>query len=232
MKQAFESSDTAVFEVLPGDDPQATVATFQRLGTDASGTRLRDRLEGGDRARYEAALTNLGIPAPTFDSFEPWLATMNLSLLTFAKAGFNPDDGVEQVLMGKASAADKAMVGLETMEQQLGFLDTLPMTSQVDWLNETVETLPESETALDEMVTDWAAGEPDKLAALLNEGMDDPLLRDTMLTRRNANWAKWIDARLKTPGTVFLAVGSGHLAGEDSVQKQLELYGVEAVRVE
>ncbi|WP_420605460.1 TraB/GumN family protein [Novosphingopyxis sp.] len=232
VKTAFDSADTAVFEVLPGDDQAATIATFQRLGTDVTGTKLRDRLEGADRTQYEAAMTALGIPSPTFDSFEPWMATMNLSLLTFAKAGFEPDQGVEQVLQAKAKVADKSMIGLETIEEQLGFLDTLPMTSQVQWLNETVDTLPEAETALDEMVTDWAGGEPEKLADLLNEGMSDPELRAAMLTRRNANWAKWIDRRLATPGTVFLAVGSGHLAGEDSVQQQLAQYGVEAKRIE
>ena len=82
------------------------------------------------------------------------------------------------------------------------------------------------------MVSDWAAGEPEKLAELLNEGMNDPVLRKAMLTQRNENWAKWIDHRLEQPGTVFLAVGSGHLAGADSVQDQLKRYGLNAVRVE
>ena len=232
VKAAWDASDSAVFEVLPGDDQAATVATFQRLGTDQTGVKLRDRLEGEDRAQYEAALTSFGIPYPTFDSFEPWLATMNLSLLGFAKAGFDPNSGVENILQAKAKAAHKPMIGLETMEEQLGFLDSLPMTSQVKWLNETVDTLPDADEAMDEMVSDWAAGEPEKLAELLNEGMNDPVLRKAMLTQRNENWAKWIDHRLEQPGTVFLAVGSGHLAGADSVQDQLKRYGLNAVRVE
>ncbi len=231
VKSAWDASDTAVFEVLPGDDQAAMVATFQRLGTDTSGTKLRDRLEGADRTQYEAAMTGLGIPTPAFDSLEPWLATMNLSLITLAKSGYAADSGVEQVLMGRAAADGKQTVGLETIEQQLGFLDGLPMTSQVDWLNQTVDMLPETEAGLDEMVADWAAGEPEKLAVLLNEGMTDPVLREAMLTRRNVDWAKWIDARMRTPGTVFLAVGSGHLAGADSVQRQLQNYGIAAQRV-
>ncbi|MBH9537805.1 TraB/GumN family protein [Novosphingopyxis sp. YJ-S2-01] len=232
VKAAWDASDSAVFEVLPGDDQAATVATFQRLGTDQTGVKLRDRLEGEDRSQYEAALTSFGIPYPTFDSFEPWLATMNLSLLGFAKAGFDPNSGVESILQAKAKAAAKPMIGLETIEEQLGFLDSLPMTSQVKWLNETVDTLPDADEAMDEMVSDWAAGEPEKLAELLNEGMNDPVLRKAMLTQRNENWAKWIDHRLEQPGTVFLAVGSGHLAGADSVQDQLKRYGLNAVRVE
>lgn len=40
-----------------------------------------------------------------------------------------------------------------------------------------------------------------------------------------------IDKRLDKPGTVFVAVGAGHLAGKDSVQDQLAAYGHEAERV-
>jgi hypothetical protein len=53
-----------------------------------------------------------------------------------------------------------------------------------------------------------------------------------LLTRRNARWAEWIDARLDRPGTVFLAVGAGHLAGRDSVQAMLEKRGIKAKRVQ
>ena len=38
-----------------------------------------------------------------------------------------------------------------------------------------------------------------------------------MFTERNARWADWIAGRMQTPGTVFVAVGAGHLAGKDSV---------------
>ena len=42
-----------------------------------------------------------------------------------------------------------------------------------------------------------------------------------MFTERNARWADWIAARMQTPGTVFVAVGAGHLAGKDSVLVRL-----------
>ena len=51
--------------------------------------------------------------------------------------------------------------------------------------------------------------------------LTDPVLRERLLTSRNANWAGWIEQRLEQPGTVFIAVGAGHLAGEGSVQDHL-----------
>jgi uncharacterized protein YbaP (TraB family) len=52
-----------------------------------------------------------------------------------------------------------------------------------------------------------------------------------MFVQRNARWASWIANRLKTPGTVFVAVGAGHLSGPDSVQSQLASLGVKSARV-
>jgi uncharacterized protein YbaP (TraB family) len=62
----------------------------------------------------------------------------------------------------------------------------------------------------------------------MNEDESDPLLMKVLLVDRNKAWAKWIEDRLKQPGTVFVAVGAGHLAGKDSVQAQLAVDGVKA----
>ena len=57
------------------------------------------------------------------------------------------------------------------------------------------------------------------------------MLYERLLTSRNANWAGWIENRLEQPGTVFIAVGAGHLAGAGSVQEQLEDRGLEVRRI-
>jgi uncharacterized protein YbaP (TraB family) len=82
------------------------------------------------------------------------------------------------------------------------------------------------------MVNSWAKGDPTGLDASMNEGLKDfPKMRKLLLTDRNVTWAKWIDKRMDQPGTVFLAVGAGHLAGKDSVQNMLKAYKIKAKRV-
>jgi uncharacterized protein len=61
--------------------------------------------------------------------------------------------------------------------------------------------------------------------------MDDPVLMDALLHSRNADWAEWIADRMEQPGTVFIAVGAGHLAGEKSVQDMLDAKGIAVSRV-
>ena len=43
--------------------------------------------------------------------------------------------------------------------------------------------------------------------------------------------ADWIAKRLEQPGTVFMAVGAGHLAGPGSVQEQLAKHGITSARI-
>ena len=119
----------------------------------------------------------------------------------------------------------------DAFPQQIALFDSMPQDAQLSFLDETVEALPKAKTTLDEMVAEWIEGDADQLAALMNAELTDPVLRDRLLTSRNANWAGWIENRLAQPGTVFIAVGAGHLAGVGSVQDQLRKRGVKVRRV-
>ena len=180
---------------------------------------------------YETAVGKLGIPAAALDPFDPWAAAVTLSLLGMQKSGFDPNSGVEKQLTAAANASKKPIAGLETMAFQLGVFDTLPESEQVAFLVETAKQIDDAGTSMDKMVDMWAAPDPEKLGQLMNEGLTSRALYDALLTRRNANWARWIKAEMDKPGTTFMAVGAGHLAGPTSVQNLLPAYGLSAVRV-
>jgi uncharacterized protein YbaP (TraB family) len=83
------------------------------------------------------------------------------------------------------------------------------------------------------MVVLWAKGDPDGLAVAMNESLAaTPELAQTLLYDRNARWAEALKARMEQPGTVFVAVGAGHLAGEKSVQDYLKQHGLTVSRVD
>jgi uncharacterized protein YbaP (TraB family) len=67
----------------------------------------------------------------------------------------------------------------------------------------------------------------------MNESMEaTPELAKTLLFDRNARWADQIKTRMDKPGTVFVSVGAGHLAGEKSVQDYLAERGLKAQRIQ
>ncbi len=229
---ALASSDILVTEILQTPE---TVTKMQSIimntGMLPADKNLRDMLDDDQKAAYEAAMTKLGMPVATFDRFEPWYASMMLAMLPIMKEGYSPDSGVENVLSSKGGET-KARGELETLEFQMTLFDQLPIESQIAFLVQAAEGVDTIKPMLDKMVAEWLEGDADGLAALMNEGLTDQVLADRLLYQRNTNWAEWIDTRLDTPGTVFVAVGAGHLAGAKSVQDALELRGIKTYRVQ
>lgn len=231
IESAFKASDELVTEIpeTAAADMQAAVMASAML---PPGKTLRELLNPDDRAKLEQALAGFGLPAETFDRFEPWYAAVALTAFPLAKQGYSAENGVEQTFSIAAKRHGHARIGLETAAYQLAIFDSLPLDVQKSYLHEVIEGLPTLDQDLAGMVREWSAGNPDKLAELLNADEDDPRMVAALLTNRNRAWAQWITARMKQPGKVFMAVGAGHLAGKDSVQAMLASSGIMAVRVQ
>ena len=231
VREAYDSSDQVLLEITDFDSPQAQATMIQAaMSTDGA---LRGKLPEALVPRYEAALQKLGLPAAALDQFKPWMAALSMQQVAMMRAGYDPTQGAEMAILSAAKEDSKQLAGLETIEEQLGFFNSLALEDQIGFLESTVDAVLEDDDTLDRMVALWSAGQADELGALMNEEMrDEPNLAKLLLTDRNARWAEWIDTRLDTPGTVFLAVGAGHLAGTDSVQQFLEADGLTVTRIE
>lgn len=234
VNDALASADALVTEVDMTPENMAEMgAMFQQAGMLTTGGTLRDLMTEDQRATYEAGLAKLGIPAAAFDPLEPWAASLALLQVTTQASGFDPNRGVETVLES-LTGDDVERVALETVEFQIAVFDELPIDDQVLFLLEGAEDPMEGIKVLNELVSEWAEGDVTALGNLMNAGLEaSPLLADRLLYSRNANWAEWIEDRLdSTPGTVFIAVGAGHLAGEKSVQDYLAQRDIETVRIQ
>lgn len=233
VKTAFDTSDQLILELVLPEDQAAVAKTMMPLALDTTGKTIPTRLTADELKAYQAAITGVGLPANAFDTFEPWFPAMTLSVLPLTKLGYDPEQGAEKLLTGFAKAAGKPVAGLETLDEQLSFFDTLPETQQVAFLNSVVKDIDKLGPVLDKMVMLWAKGDPDGLAVAMNESLAaTPELAKTLLWDRNARWADTIKARMDKPGTVFIAVGAGHLAGDKSVQEYLKAHRLTATRVQ
>ncbi|MEM6585237.1 MAG: TraB/GumN family protein [Pseudomonadota bacterium] len=223
VNEALASSEALVTEIDMTPENMASMGTiFQEKATLTTGQTLRELMTEEQRATYEAGLAKIGVPAAAFDGLEPWAASLAIVQVITQASGFTPDKGVETVLE-KLIGEDVERLALETVEFQLSVFDELPIDQQILFLLEGAEDPMEGIKALNALITEWAEGDVEDLGNLMNEGlMAHPNLAERLLYDRNANWAEWIDTRLETtPGTVFIAVGAGHLAGEKSVQDLL-----------
>jgi uncharacterized protein YbaP (TraB family) len=229
VQKAFQASGELVTEISMQDLDAVGNAMADRAYL-PKGENLRDLMNQQDREAFEAALVSLGIPVGTFDRYKPWAAAFYLSLLPVQAAGFQSDQGVDIKLTQMAGPKVKR-AALETAAFQIGLFDDLPQNDQFGYLREVVKSVPDISTQIKQIAAAWVAGNVDELAKVYVDDDTDPLLHAKLITDRNETWAGWIKRRLKQPGTVFLAVGAGHLAGKGSVQDQLKKLGIASKRV-
>jgi uncharacterized protein YbaP (TraB family) len=71
---------------------------------------------------------------------------------------------------------------------------------------------------VDRVAEAWMAGDIGALETMsVGRLKDSPELLDAMFVKRNLAWCDQIAAIMKGAGTSFVAVGAGHLVGEQSV---------------
>jgi uncharacterized protein YbaP (TraB family) len=235
VRTAFDASDELVMEATPPEDPASMAPMIMRYAVDPGHRKLSDRLTPAQNAALGRALTAAGAPPAAFDAFEPWFVSMTLTVLGAQRLGIGVDNGPETILSNAARARHIPIGELEGFEFQVRMLDGMPEAQQLAQLRETLEQNDELAGKLAPMLAAWSQGDVAGLARLMDESEDDSpvdrALHAMLFTNRNANWATWIRNRMARPGTVFIAVGAGHLAGPDSVLAVLRTHGIRAARV-
>ncbi len=238
VKEALGASDTLYLEIAGLDDAsiQAARPEIMQLGTDP-GHALSTKISKTDVDLLDSAVKSMGLPGEqALEPMQPWLVYLTLSVLPAIQAGYDPNSGIDKTLEAEAKAAGKPVKGFETMSEQMHYVADMPLPLQTQMLHQTLVDLPTSVSQTNTMVADWTRGDVDAIARMENDEMKAkyPELYDRLLVKRNERFADTLAGILKDPatGTLFVAIGAGHIAGPDSVLKMLEARGFNAVRVE
>ena len=234
LDEAVQNSQTLVLETLiDTSNPQQLAGVMAALGFSSGLPPLASRIDASKRPALEAAIVKTRIPRPMFDRMESWAAAFTLLGVQFQTLGVEGEQGVEAVLRKSFAASGKAVDQLETNQEQLSFFDRLPESAQRQLLEGAIENPQAMRTQFDGMLKSWLSGDVDEIGKSFNRDLQSsPELKAALLTRRNWNWSQWIERRMKQPGTVMVAVGAGHLAGEESVQRYLQSRGYKVKRLQ
>ncbi len=225
---AYEDAEALIMELDMDDlDPAAMQATTNRLGLIQDERTLQDFL--GD-ALYEqavAAAAAMDIPFDMLSKTEPWYAAITIEQLVLMRIGFNPMFGVEMHMTMKAQQDGKEITGLETVDEQLAFLDGLSIDAQNDLLMQTLAEGDEIETLMNDMVRAWRVGDTEFLeTAMLGEIAQFPELYRAIVVDRNHRWVDQIEALLDERDDYLVVVGALHLIGSDGVPALLRQRGI------
>ena len=233
-EEALNSSQSLVLETLiDSANPQQLAGVMASMGFSSGLPPIANRVDPAKRALLEAAIVKTKLPRPVFDKMETWAAAFTLLGVQFQTLGVEGDQGVEAVLRRSFAASGKPVGQLETNQEQLSFFDRLPESAQRQLLEGSIENPEQMRTKFNEMLSAWLAGNVNSIGKTFNEDLQSsPELKAALLTRRNWNWSQWIERRMAQPGTVMVAVGAGHLAGDESVQRYLQHKGYKVKRLQ
>lgn len=234
VKQAFDASQDVVLEIVTPDDPKDMLPALQKYAMTPPGTpTLTSKLSPAGRQRLAAVLARYKMPPTSLDRFKPFFASITLATMQFGAMGMGSAQGAEAVIRQAVTASRKNLGAVETVDQQFAMLDALPPAEQLRLLESTLKEDGSMAKEISTMLDAWHRGDAAAVArAIQASDKDSPQLYKIMFTERNAKWAQWVGQRLARPGTVFMAVGAGHLAGDRSLVSLLKKSGHRVSRIQ
>lgn len=133
----------------------------------------------------------------------------------------------EKELTSLAKKEKKTIIGLETFQEQMEIVGSIPLEDQIQDLKETTAGMVRDYNEMLDAYTSQNLTELEK-AGEDSEGFDK--MEEKLLTERNDRWVKFIQEKLANTAT-FYAVGAMHLVGEKGLLEQLKSvgYSVDAV---
>ena len=181
------------------------------------GSTLESRIGAERFARLQTALQDYSVPPDWVGRMKVWAAMMTLSVPP-------PQSGLfmDFSLSLRAAGSGMKVVGLETLDQQLAFLENMPLEHQIDLLDHALDDYDKVGEVHALMIRSYLEGDLTVLQREAEEQMSqlDPAVREYFV-------AEGIDARnhrmlesllpLLAEGTVFVAVGALHLPGEQGL---------------
>lgn len=98
----------------------------------------------------------------------------------------------------------------------------------------TIDQFSDFEAYIARLLNAWRTGDLEVIGKHILASLRDtsPSAFSVLITKRNAKWSDHIDNLMAGAGDYFIAVGAGHLVGEDSVVDMLRAKGHEVKRVQ
>lgn len=233
---AFADAERVAFEVSPAEMRSPELGRkMLAAGLADDGRSLQQRVGPATWRKLEAYCAKRGIAAANLQRFEPWMASLMISLGEATRLGYAPDKGLDQALIDRTLAAGKPGTGLETADQQIAALAGMTDAEQEQALLEALDDVDGMQARMDELHDDWRRGDVVAIERLMTTELRDqyPALYQRINVARNDAWLPKLRAMLDAPGhdDTLVIVGSMHLVGDDGLVAKLRKAGYRVERL-
>ncbi|OZB05169.1 MAG: hypothetical protein B7X54_06145 [Idiomarina sp. 34-48-12] len=218
---AFSEAKQLVVEIDLTDSAQQRY--LQQHVTQQPADYLQKHLTQQQQAILQGIVENdLGYPYQQLKSLRPIFINA-LFLQHFLDCDSQPLL-LDEMLTQQAQVNAKAIVGLETVAEQLALFDSISLQEQVQALYEMATNPKQNRDDLQELQSVYLNDDGGKLYEVMRSQADFDTFEQAFLSQRNKNWVTELPKLIASQPT-FIAVGAGHLAGTDGLLTLLRQQG-------
>lgn len=227
VKKALSESKELWLEIADIDNQADVLPLIQKYGFDQE-RALSTKLSAAQQQKLKKVASTYNLPPASLEQMKPWMAALTFAVLPLQKAGYDPDAGVDRSLKSEAEKQGEKVRGFETMEEQVRFFAELPEKEQVAFLEQSLDDASEGLATFDKLAEAWLRGDNKTIGDVIDGEMKAkaPEVYQKFLVERNIRWSEKIAGFIGEPTVRLIAVGAGHLAGQDSIQVQLAKRGI------
>lgn len=234
--RAFDDAESLLFEIDPREmTAPETMVTARKYMMYDDGKSLSTVLPKETMDKLGKLVAANGGSLQAMEQSEPWAISLGLVLGLTQTLGLTSELGLDQQLMARAAKAGKPTAGLETIDDQMRAMDTVPRAEQARGLDEFLDDPAKAATQMQDMHRWWRVGDVDKLDAMMRVEMasKSPHSYELLNKDRNNAWMPLLEQRLtgSTSDDTLVVVGSLHLLGADGLVEKLRAKGYKVERV-
>ena len=225
---ALQASDIVLAELSEAEKSNSALAAqlVFRLGILPTGQTLSSQLDPALNSLLETRAKELNVPVLMFNNMRPWLAALTLISTKLMRDKYDPNSGIDAIVMQRAKEKGAPAAGLETLEQQLSMFATMSPKLQIDLLKDALRGLdPALEGETEQIFAAYQTGDATTLAKQMfgvrYEQPEFESLYRTVFDDRNLAMTSSITGYLKKPQTVFIVAGVGHMLGDVGIPQLL-----------
>lgn len=225
VSKRLELAEALVMEV-DLDDPALYGSVMENMYNE-DGQKITDFLSENEYEKIRAFLKErTGMDMDRMQNIRP-MVLMSLiypNLLECETMAF------ESELMQLAKAENISILGLESVNEQLAFFDQIPLKEQYRSFFSYTENLEKGKEEFRKLMSSYREEDIARLLELVSESPEYKDYKYILVDQRNEKWIETMSSMMQK-GTMFFAVGAGHLAGEGGLIRLLKKEGYVLERV-
>ncbi len=222
MKEKFDSCEKLILEI-DIDIPLSKQIEIAKQVILPEGKRLSDYMSAEDFEEFQSyILDSLKIKKSTFKKINKIKPLLGSSLIINELAG--KTKAYEKELEKLAKKNKMEVLGLETIEFQMGLINNISVEEQIKMMTQGEGMTGNPMDAYNIMLEAYKNQDLMSLKELMDADESMIGLEEDFLKNRNKDWIPKIETLAKKT-SIFVAVGAGHLPGEGGVLDLLKENG-------